>query len=84
MSLGRDPNSAFGQSNLCFRDLAFDIKSSEGEVKCILTPTSGAWSPGNMVALMVRRKEIGSNGGFVLKVSMDRNGVVRGFKPCAR
>lgn len=57
MSIPRDPDVAYGQSNLCFRDLAFSIKCrhvNNGSEKVILTPTSGAYLAGSMVALMVR------------------------------
>ena len=61
MSLRRGSAAAYGQCNLCFRNLAFSIKStnsannSNNGPTVILTPTSGAYSPGSMVALMVRR-----------------------------
>jgi|AntAceMinimDraft_11_1070367.scaffolds.fasta_scaffold33211_1 hypothetical protein len=56
MSIPRDPDLAYGQSTLCFRDLAFAVKSkSAGPDKVVLTPTSGAFATGSMVALMVRK-----------------------------
>ena len=55
MSIPRGSAAAYGQSNLCFRNLAFSVKSHNGSTKVILTPSSGAYSAGSMVALMVRR-----------------------------
>jgi hypothetical protein len=62
MALPRDPEVAFGQSSLCFRNLAFSIRSRHnGAEKVILTPTSGAYAAGSMVALMVRGVHGGRN-----------------------
>ena len=54
MSIPRDPKTAHGQTSLCFRNLSFSIKE-----KVIVTPTSGAYGEGTMVALMVRRSDRG-------------------------
>lgn len=55
MSIQRDPDLAHGQSSLCFRNLSFSYKSrADGLEKIIVTPTSGAYAAGTMVAVMVR------------------------------
>lgn len=65
MKLSRDPELAIGQSSLCFRDLAFSIKPPDGsDEKVILTPTSGAYAAGSMVALMARKMGRGWGGGW--------------------
>lgn len=54
MSVARDPETAYGQSNLAFKDLSFSIEVGT-KVKTnqvILTPSSGAYAAGSMVAIM--------------------------------
>ena len=54
MSLPRDPHLWHGQTNLCFKNVGYHAKVN-GSEKVILTPTSGAYKAGSMVALMARR-----------------------------
>ena len=54
LDIARDPNTAYGQSTLAFRDLTFSIPTKKTGARIILTPTSGAYEAGSMVALMVR------------------------------
>lgn len=64
MSIPRDADVAYGQSNLCFRDVTFSIKSSmDGSEKVILTATSGAYEAGSMVAIMAGSMEGTGEGG---------------------
>jgi hypothetical protein len=56
LDIARDPNTAYGQSTLAFRDLTFSIPTKKTGARIILTPTSGAYEAGSMVALMVRAR----------------------------
>lgn len=50
--LQRDPELAYGNASLTFKEASFYIKTSSGEQKAILEPVSGHFEPGTMVALM--------------------------------
>ena len=54
MSVARDPETAYGQSNLAFKDLSFSIEvgTKVKTKQVILTPSSGAYAAGSMVAIM--------------------------------
>lgn len=49
--VSRDPELANGQSTLTFKDVSFSIQE-KGVKKEILSPTSGHFEPGSLVALM--------------------------------
>ena len=60
-SITRDERLAYAQTSLAFQDLRFAIpdKSSATGEQLILSPTSGAFAAGSMVAFMVRAEGAG-------------------------